>query len=86
MSSVYERSVHASYERRAKNDLVVKYIAEKFLSSPSRHTSKQNPEDIIKLRDKQEAALQEERLNRRKQKEREVKDALDMQVKLQRQE
>lgn len=78
MSKVFERETHQSYERRAKNDLVVGYITEKFLSKPSPHASTLNVEEIVKQKNEIAAAQQEARLQARKQKEKEMKLVLDL--------
>jgi hypothetical protein len=54
MSKVFVRETHESYGRRAKNDLVVGYITEKFLSKPSSHASVTNVEEIVKKRNEQQ--------------------------------
>jgi hypothetical protein len=54
MSKVFVRETHESYGRRAKNDLVVGYITEKFLSKPSHHAPATNVEEIVKKRNEQQ--------------------------------
>jgi chorismate synthase len=80
MSKVFVREAHESYGRRAKNDLVVGYITEKFLSKPGQHAIATNVEEIVKKRNEEQELEQQERLRRRKEKEREMKLTLDMQV------
>lgn len=80
MSKVFVRETHESYGRRAKNDLVVGYITEKFLSKPSLHAPATNVEEIVKKRNEAQELEQQERLKRRKEKEREMKLTLDLQV------
>lgn len=62
MSRVFERPTHAAFERRAKNDQVVSFITEKFFTGQhDRGASKLNPEEIVRLKNEQEAAEQEAR-------------------------
>jgi hypothetical protein len=57
MSRVYERPTHAAFERRAKNDQVVSFITEKFFSGKhERGMSRLNPEEVVRLKNEQEAA------------------------------
>lgn len=81
MSRVFVRPTHAAFERRAKNDLVVNYITEKFFTNQKvKAVSQLNPEEIVRLRNDQEATKQEARKLLQKQKEKEMKDILDQQV------
>ena len=50
MSRVFIRETHESYGRRAKNDLVVDYITEKFLNKVSPKATGTNLEEIVKKR------------------------------------
>ena len=51
MSKVFVRETHESFARRAKNDLVVGYITEKFLNKVSpKHATSTNIEEIVKKR------------------------------------
>jgi len=50
MSRVFIRETHESYGRRAKNDLVVGYITEKFLNKVSPKATGTNLEEIVKKR------------------------------------
>lgn len=61
MSRVFVRETHAAYGRRAKNDLVVGYITEKFLSKTSPHASQMSVEEIVKNKNEAEAKMQEAR-------------------------
>jgi len=71
MSKVYVRHTHESYGRRAKNDLVVGYITEKFYSKPLlRDVPAANVEEVVKQRNEAQEKQQQERLAQRKEKER----------------
>jgi len=50
MSKVFVRETHESYGRRAKNDLVVGYITEKFHSKPSLRDQATNVEEVVRKR------------------------------------
>ncbi len=62
MSRVFIRETHESYGRRAKNDLVVGYITEKFLSKTSPHAANTNVEEVMKKRNEVQELEQQERL------------------------
>ena len=81
MSKVFVREPHESFARRAKNDLVVGYITEKFLSKVSpKQAISTNIEEIVKKKNEEQELQQQERLHKRKEKEREQKLILDLQV------
>lgn len=86
MAKVFEKKTHEAYERRAKSDKMVDYIANKFLA---------NAEDkarAIRLSavaqdftndDDEEKEMQRAKAERKKLQQQEMKEMLDMQIKLQ---
>jgi hypothetical protein len=81
---VFKPKTHEAYDRRAKSDQVVNYIANKFLKKTD--APAQPISDFDQQKNEEEEALLKLKELRRKQQQQEMKEMLDMQVQLQNQE
>jgi hypothetical protein len=81
-ANFYTRQPHASFDLRAKNDIVTSYIVDKFSLGQPRNRSIEKPgENYDEQRYQREQSAIKERQESRKRQEVEVARVLDLQVK-----
>lgn len=81
MSKLFERKTHQAFERRAKNDQVIDIIAHRFQPDDTVALKREaNADQYMKTKLQNEAEEYEQRIRSRKEKEREMKEVLDLQV------
>lgn len=85
MQAVFKPKTHQAYDRRAKSDQVVTYIANKFLKKTDA-TLPQVANDFDQEKNAEEEVMMRLKEQRRKQQQLEMREMLDMQIQLQHQE